>query len=304
MHRGLLRTAACVLLCIALALAGSVIALRAASPESRAVTLGTVDVHVAPARSGEVDVYVPVVDWGVRAKPYTAPLAVELEFRSLDRTAALAALRTGGSANASLAGPGGRAARRSLRRPAPSGCARAPRRSRGRARRRRAGRRLQPPSLALARAGCGARRHICRRRPRRRRRQPLRLRGAARADLLRPRRGAAAPPGVLGARAGRRGGLRRLVQRRRRGAHAADRRRRRAGRGARRRSTERSSSPRTCTRTASSCPPCRASRAGSPSSSSATSRSAEPATRRGSCPASPGSALRSWRSRGTTIPAR
>ncbi len=104
MHRGLLRTAAFVFVCVALALAGSVVALRAAAPESRAVTLGTVDVHVVPARSGEVDVYVPVVDWGVRAEPYTAPVAVELEFRSLDRDAALAALRTGGSADASLTG--------------------------------------------------------------------------------------------------------------------------------------------------------------------------------------------------------
>ncbi|HXV33230.1 MAG TPA: metallophosphoesterase [Gaiellaceae bacterium] len=104
MHRGLLRTAAFVLLCVALALAGSVVALRAAAPASTAVTLGTVDVKVVPARSGEVDVYVPVVDWGVRAEPFSAPLAVGLEFRSLDRDAALAALRTGGSADASLAG--------------------------------------------------------------------------------------------------------------------------------------------------------------------------------------------------------
>jgi predicted phosphodiesterase len=104
MNRGLLRTAAYVLLCVTLALVGSVVALRAAAPESRTVTLGTVDVHVVPARSGEVDVYVPVVDWGVRAEPYRAPVAVELEFRSLDRNAALTALRSGGSANASLAG--------------------------------------------------------------------------------------------------------------------------------------------------------------------------------------------------------
>ena len=104
MHRGLFRTAAYVIACVALALAGSVVALRAASPESRSVTLGTVEVDVVPARSGEVDVYVPVVDWGVRAEPYTAPVAVELEFRSLDRDAALAALRSGGSADASLAG--------------------------------------------------------------------------------------------------------------------------------------------------------------------------------------------------------
>ena len=43
MNRGLFRTAACVLLCVALALVGGVVALRAAAPESRTVTLGTVD---------------------------------------------------------------------------------------------------------------------------------------------------------------------------------------------------------------------------------------------------------------------
>jgi predicted phosphodiesterase len=102
MNRGLLTTAGLALLCAVLALAGSIVALRAAAPESRGVTLGTVDVHVVPARSGAVDVYVPVVDWGVRAEPYRAPVAVELEFRSLDRDAALAALRSGGSADASL----------------------------------------------------------------------------------------------------------------------------------------------------------------------------------------------------------
>src|SRR5688500_1291437 len=104
MNRGLLKTAGLALACAALALAGSIVALRAAAPESREVTLGTVDVHVVPARSGAVDVYVPVVDWGVRAEPYRAPVAVELEFRSLDRDAALTALRTGGSVDANLAG--------------------------------------------------------------------------------------------------------------------------------------------------------------------------------------------------------
>ena len=99
MHWGLLRTAAFAIGCSALALAGSVVARSAAPAESRPGTLGRGAVDVVPARSGEVDVYVPVVDWGVRAEPYTAPVAVELEFRSLDRDAALAALRTGGTAN-------------------------------------------------------------------------------------------------------------------------------------------------------------------------------------------------------------
>ena len=104
MRRGLIITVALVVGCAALGLVGSVVALRAAAPQSSDVRLGTVDVHVVPAARGEVDVYVPVVDWGVRARPYRAPVAVELEFRSLDRDAALTALRTGGSADASLAG--------------------------------------------------------------------------------------------------------------------------------------------------------------------------------------------------------
>ena len=104
MRRGFFKTAALVVFCAVLALTGSIVALRAAGPESSEVTLGTVDVHVVPARSGAVDIYMPVVDWGVRARPYRAPVAVELEFRSLDRKAALSALRTGGSVDASLAG--------------------------------------------------------------------------------------------------------------------------------------------------------------------------------------------------------
>ncbi len=92
MRRGLIITVALVVGCAALGLVGSIVALRAAAPQSSDVTLGTVDVHVVPSARGEVDVYVPVGDWGVRARPYRAPVAVELEFRSLDRDAALTAL--------------------------------------------------------------------------------------------------------------------------------------------------------------------------------------------------------------------
>jgi predicted phosphodiesterase len=101
-RRRLMGTSGLVLACSLLALAGSLVALRAAAPASRSVTLGTVDVHVVPAREGRLDVYVPVVDWGLRTEPHRAPVAVELEFRSLDRFAALEALRSGGSADASL----------------------------------------------------------------------------------------------------------------------------------------------------------------------------------------------------------
>jgi hypothetical protein len=97
-----LGTAALVLFCSCLSLAGSLVALRAASPVVRSLTLGTVAFSVSPAREGELDVYVPIVDWGVRARPYEAPLAVDLEFRSVDREAALASLRSSGAADANL----------------------------------------------------------------------------------------------------------------------------------------------------------------------------------------------------------
>ena len=87
-----------VLGCAALSSAASVVAVRAAGPAVTSFTLGRVETRVAPASSGRFDAYVPIVDWGVRARPYWAPLAVELQFRSLDRDAALAAARSGPAA--------------------------------------------------------------------------------------------------------------------------------------------------------------------------------------------------------------
>jgi Calcineurin-like phosphoesterase superfamily domain len=91
------------LACVATALAGAYLTVRAFATTVEPFTLGTVSVTAAPARDGRVDVYVPIVDWGVRASPYDAPLAVELRFRSLDRDEALAALRSGTAARERLA---------------------------------------------------------------------------------------------------------------------------------------------------------------------------------------------------------
>ena len=97
-RRRILTTVALVLSCSALSFAGSIIAVRAAGPAVTTFTLGTVESRVGPASSGRFDVYVPIVDWGVRAHPYGAPLAIDLQFRSLDRDAALAAVRSGPAA--------------------------------------------------------------------------------------------------------------------------------------------------------------------------------------------------------------
>jgi hypothetical protein len=89
--------------CVAAAVAGAYLTVRAFATTVEPFTLGTVSVKGAPALDGRVDVYVPIVDWGVRASPYEAPVAVELRFRSLDRDEAFAALRSGTAARESLA---------------------------------------------------------------------------------------------------------------------------------------------------------------------------------------------------------
>ena len=91
------------LACAASALAGAYLTVRAFATTVEPFTLGTVSVRAGPAWDGRVDVYVPIVDWGVRASPYEAPIAVELRFRSLNRDEALAALRSGAAAEERLA---------------------------------------------------------------------------------------------------------------------------------------------------------------------------------------------------------
>src|SRR5918992_1137868 len=76
--------------------------MRAAGPAVTTFTLGRVESRVEPSFSGRFDAYVPIVDWGVRARPYRGPFRVELDFRSLDRDAALAAARSGPAAKGNL----------------------------------------------------------------------------------------------------------------------------------------------------------------------------------------------------------
>jgi predicted phosphodiesterase len=91
------------LLCALASLAGAALAVDAFARTTEPFALGSLRVAVAPARTGEVDIYVPIVDWGVRAAPFEAPVAVRLQFRSLDRDAAREALRSGTAAETTLA---------------------------------------------------------------------------------------------------------------------------------------------------------------------------------------------------------
>jgi predicted phosphodiesterase len=85
-----------------LAVGGAAVAQRAAGPSVRPFALGTVEIGVWPTLPGALDIYIPIVDWGVRSHPYRMPLLISLRFRSLDRDAALRALRSGQAARERL----------------------------------------------------------------------------------------------------------------------------------------------------------------------------------------------------------
>jgi Icc-related predicted phosphoesterase len=101
-RRAVFLTCLLALACAALSLAGSFVALRATSPTVRTSELGTIAFTAAPSRDARLDVYVPIVDWGVRARPYGVPLAIELQVRTLDRETAADAVRSGKPAEANI----------------------------------------------------------------------------------------------------------------------------------------------------------------------------------------------------------
>ncbi len=76
---------------LALAVAGGVLGLRLARAETTETALGVISVRVDPAWHGEVDAFIPVADWGVRADVFSAPLAIHVEPRSVDREALIRA---------------------------------------------------------------------------------------------------------------------------------------------------------------------------------------------------------------------
>jgi len=96
------RFTALLLVCAISAAAGAYLLVQAFASTVEPFSLGTVRVRAVPSLDGRVDVYVPIVDWGVRASPYAAPVALEVRFRSLDREEALDSLRGGASARESL----------------------------------------------------------------------------------------------------------------------------------------------------------------------------------------------------------
>lgn len=86
-----LRPALAVALLVACAGAGGYVGLRLTTPVEHETAIGRVQVSVRPASRGTIDAFVPLADWGVRAYPFSAPIRLRIEPRTLDRDALLRA---------------------------------------------------------------------------------------------------------------------------------------------------------------------------------------------------------------------
>ena len=85
------RWAAWSLAAVLLATAGLALGLRVAGATTHETALGDVRLRVAPSVRGEVDAYVPIADWGLRAHAFRGPFTVHVEPRSVDRSGVLLA---------------------------------------------------------------------------------------------------------------------------------------------------------------------------------------------------------------------
>jgi predicted phosphodiesterase len=80
------RTAAAVLLTL-LATAAAAVGALAVFSVDRTLSVGTVRLSSDPAHRGALDLYVPLVDWGVRFNAVRLPVRLSLDLRTLDREA-------------------------------------------------------------------------------------------------------------------------------------------------------------------------------------------------------------------------
>src|SRR5437764_12905336 len=87
---------------VAGSIAGATLALRAFGETTGHLALGTVTISVQPTTSGRAEVFLPLLDWEVAARPFRAPVVVRAEVSTVNRDQALAALRSGRDATAQV----------------------------------------------------------------------------------------------------------------------------------------------------------------------------------------------------------
>src|SRR3978361_862530 len=81
-----MRKALTILLVVAAVVAGATTALGTFALEHR-LDVGTVRLPVHPGPAGALDLYVPLVDWGVRFPVVRLPARINVDVRAVDRTA-------------------------------------------------------------------------------------------------------------------------------------------------------------------------------------------------------------------------
>jgi hypothetical protein len=77
--------------CIMLAVGGIWLGLRLSTPGTYSSALGSASFEVRTATHGDVEVFIPLADWGLRAHAFSAPLVLHVEPRVLNRQALIAA---------------------------------------------------------------------------------------------------------------------------------------------------------------------------------------------------------------------
>jgi Calcineurin-like phosphoesterase superfamily domain len=86
-----LRVLAVSLSCLGLALAGIWVGLRLSTAGTYPSAIGTVSFRVELSSHGKVEVFIPLADWGLRARAFRAPVTLHVEPRVLNREALVAA---------------------------------------------------------------------------------------------------------------------------------------------------------------------------------------------------------------------
>lgn len=77
------------IVCVALAVAGAAVGASAVFQVDRSIETGTVQISVEPGHAGALDLYVPLVDWGVRFPGMVRlPARLKVDVRTIDRQAA------------------------------------------------------------------------------------------------------------------------------------------------------------------------------------------------------------------------
>jgi Icc-related predicted phosphoesterase len=65
--------------------------MRVAGGSVHDTALGEVSIAVEPSVPGRVDVFIPLANWGIRSRPFDAPLALNVQARSVEREALIRA---------------------------------------------------------------------------------------------------------------------------------------------------------------------------------------------------------------------